>query len=137
MNRHLVVIMSSFSAIAPRQLLLDNSSCIVLLPSIHGHMRYPNKLHPCNDALPYYRPSDPHGKDCSYNPIAFPPSMEVRCGKCGICKDQSSAMDIRVAGLRNSPAHYAFMARVTRLEAEHFNRQSIRPRLNQGFPNGF
>ena len=22
---------------------------------------------------------DVHGKDCSYNPIAFPPSMEVRC----------------------------------------------------------
>ncbi len=28
---------------------------------------------------------DPHGKDCSYNPVAFPPSMEVRCGKCGKC----------------------------------------------------
>ncbi len=24
--------------------------------------------------------ADPHGKDCSYNPIAFPPSMEVRVG---------------------------------------------------------
>jgi hypothetical protein len=23
-----------------------------------------------------------HGKDYSYNPVAFPPSMEVRCGKC-------------------------------------------------------
>jgi hypothetical protein len=20
-----------------------------------------------------------HGKDCSYNPLAFPPSLEVRC----------------------------------------------------------
>ncbi len=41
----------------------------------------------------------------------------------------------RVAELRNSPAHYAFMARVPRLESEHFNRQSVRPRLNQRFPN--
>ena len=24
-----------------------------------------------------------HGKDCSYNPIAFPPSMEVRCNLLG------------------------------------------------------
>ena len=24
-----------------------------------------------------------HGKDCSYNPIAFPPSMEVRCNLVG------------------------------------------------------
>ncbi len=30
---------------APRQPLLDNRSCVVLLPSIHGHMRCPNKLH--------------------------------------------------------------------------------------------
>ncbi len=37
--------------IAPRQLLLDNCSCVVLLPSIHGHMHCPNKLHPCNDAF--------------------------------------------------------------------------------------
>ena len=29
--------------------------------------------------------ADPHGKDCSYNPVAFPPSMEVRSGKCGKC----------------------------------------------------
>ena len=41
MNRHLAIKMSCFSVIAPRQLLL----------------RCPNKLHPCNDALPYYRPS--------------------------------------------------------------------------------
>jgi hypothetical protein len=34
---------------------------------------------------------DPQGKDCSYNPIAFPPSMEVRCGECGKCKEQFSA----------------------------------------------
>jgi hypothetical protein len=26
-----------------------------------------------------------HGKDCSYNPIAFPPSMEVRCNLLGQC----------------------------------------------------
>ena len=67
-----------------RYLLLGNSSCIalipyvlyicvVLLPSIrptwkwevrkmqgaifrHGHMHCPNKLHPCNDVLPYYLP---------------------------------------------------------------------------------
>ena len=50
------------SATAPRQLLLGNCSCVTLIPyvlyicivllaSIHGHMRYPNKLHPCNDAL--------------------------------------------------------------------------------------
>ena len=26
-----------------------------------------------------------HGKDCSYNPIAFPPSMEVRCNLVGQC----------------------------------------------------
>jgi len=44
------------------------------------------------------------------------------------------SMDIRVAALRNSPAHYAFMARAPRLEPEHFNRQSVRPRLNQRFP---
>ena len=41
MNRHLAIKMSCFSVIAPRQLLL----------------RCPNKLHPCNDALPYYLPS--------------------------------------------------------------------------------
>ena len=33
---------------------------------------------------------DPHGKDCSYNPVAFPPSMEVRCEECGKCKEQIS-----------------------------------------------
>ena len=26
-----------------------------------------------------------HGKDCSYSPIAFPPSMEVRCNLGGQC----------------------------------------------------
>ena len=26
-----------------------------------------------------------HGKDCSYNPIAFPPSMEVRYNLVGQC----------------------------------------------------
>ena len=30
--------------------------------------------------------ADHHGKDCSYNPVAFPPSMEVRCGECGKCR---------------------------------------------------
>ncbi len=30
--------------------------------------------------------ADPHGKDCSYNPVAFAPSMEGRCGKCGKCR---------------------------------------------------
>ena len=28
-----------------------------------------------------------HGKDCSYNPIAFPPSMEVRCNLLGNAGD--------------------------------------------------
>ncbi len=28
----------------------------------------------------------PHGKDCSYNPLAFPPSMEGRCGRYD-CRD--------------------------------------------------
>jgi len=37
----------------------------------------------------------------------------------------------RVAELRNSPA----ITRVPRLEPEHFNRQSIRPRLNQRLPS--
>jgi hypothetical protein len=36
----------------------------------------------------------------------------------------------RVAELRHSPA----ITGVPRLEAEHFNRQSVRPRLNQRFP---
>ena len=27
-----------------------------------------------------------HGKDCSYNPIAFAPSMEVRCNLVGQCR---------------------------------------------------
>ena len=27
-----------------------------------------------------------HGKDCSYNPIAFPPFMEVRCNLLGQCR---------------------------------------------------
>ena len=27
-----------------------------------------------------------HGKDCSYNPIAFPPSMQVRCNLVGQCR---------------------------------------------------
>ena len=39
-----------------RQLLLgncvlDNCSCIVLLPAIHGSMRYPNTVHPWTYAL--------------------------------------------------------------------------------------
>jgi len=36
----------------------------------------------------------------------------------------------RVVELRNSPA----ITCVPRLEPEHFNRQSVRPRLNQRFP---
>ncbi len=43
------------STIAPRQLLL----------------RYPNKLHPCNDALSYYRPS----MDICSRPLLWPPGM--------------------------------------------------------------
>ncbi len=39
----------------------------------------------------------------------------------------------RVAELRNSPA----ITRIPRLEPEHFNRQSVRPRLNQRFPGLF
>ncbi len=35
------------SSTAPRQLLLGNSSCIALLPSIHGHMQYLHFHHPC------------------------------------------------------------------------------------------
>ena len=46
------------------------------IPSIHGHNRTAF-LAPCGN--------DPHGKDCSYNPIAFPPSMEVRCNLLGQC----------------------------------------------------
>ena len=53
---------------------------------------------PWTHGLHYYRPSDPHGKDCSYNPIAFPPSMEVRRGECGKCKEQFSAMDMWLPG---------------------------------------
>jgi hypothetical protein len=81
MNRHIVIKLTCFSVIAPRQLLL----------------RCPNKLLPCNDALLYYRPS----------------------------------MDIYVVKLRNSRA----ITRVPRLEPEYFNRQSVRPRLNQRLLN--
>ena len=70
--------------LASRQPLLGNCS-----------MRYPTTVRTsCTYALPYYRPSDPHGKDCSYNPVAFSPSMEVRCGKCGKCKEQFSTLAI-------------------------------------------
>ncbi len=31
---------------------------------------------------------DVHGRDCSYNPSAFPPSMEVRCRKLGQCRSK-------------------------------------------------
>ena len=34
---------------------------------------------------------DPHGKDSSCNPVAFPPAMEGRCTKYGKCKEQSPA----------------------------------------------
>jgi len=43
------------------------------------------------------------------------------------------SMDIRVAEIRNSPAHYTFMACDPRLEPEYLKRQSVRPRLNQRF----
>ena len=39
----------------------------------------------------------PHGKDCSYNPIAFPPSLVVRCG----------GYDCRDAGGRATPGAVA------------------------------
>ena len=45
------------STTAPRQLLLDNCSCFVLLPYIPGHMRCPTTVHPWTYALSYYRPS--------------------------------------------------------------------------------
>ena len=45
------------STTAPRQLLLDNCSCVVLLPYIPGHMRCPTTVHPWTYALSYYRPS--------------------------------------------------------------------------------
>jgi bacterioferritin-associated ferredoxin len=49
--------------------------------------------------------ADPHGKDCSYNPVAFPPSMEVRCGECGKCREQFSA-DPLMSIIRASFSHY-------------------------------
>ncbi len=42
-------------AIAPRQLLLGN--CSSTTAPRQPLLRCPNKLHPCNDALSYYRPS--------------------------------------------------------------------------------
>ena len=62
-------------------------------------------------ALSYYRPSDPHGR-----------------GKCGICKDQSSAMDICVVKLRNSPA----ITRIPHLKAELLTDNLFDPDLNRG-----
>ena len=72
------------SAIAPRQLLLGNRSCVtllpyilyicvVLLPSIHGHMHcpntirpahmcYPHKSHTANDAISALPPSEVVGR---------------------------------------------------------------------------
>ncbi len=47
-----------------RQGLLLQSCCI---PAIHG-----GQMCRCREA---------HGKDCSCNPIAFPPSMAVRCAR--------------------------------------------------------
>ncbi len=35
-----------------------------------------------------------HGKDCSYNPIAFPPSMEVRCNLLGQCRSYCRGANI-------------------------------------------
>jgi hypothetical protein len=106
MNRHLVVKMFCFSAIAP--------------------------------ALPYYRPS----MDISAHRFAVPalpyyrPSMDISAHRFAVpaLPYYRPSMDICVAELRNSPAHYAFMALIPRLESEHFNRQSVRPRLNQRFP---
>ena len=37
---------------------------------------------------------DPQGRDCSCNPSAFPPSMEVRCGKVEQCR--SNCRDAKV-----------------------------------------
>jgi len=34
---------------------------------------------------------DPQCRDCSCNPTAFPPSMEVRCGKCRFRKEHEPA----------------------------------------------
>ena len=61
MNRHLVVKMSCFSVIAPRQLLLGNCSCVTLLPYvlyicvalisyIHVTMHYSTTVHPTHMA---------------------------------------------------------------------------------------
>ena len=55
------MLMNGRLKIAPRQLLLDNRSCVVLIQSFHGHMRCPNKLHPCNDAFSALPTSDLHG----------------------------------------------------------------------------
>jgi hypothetical protein len=53
--------------------------------------------------------ADPHGKDCSYNPVAFPPSMEVRCGKCEKGKQRFSAMELCL--LRTSYVHNSALLR--------------------------
>ncbi len=53
--------------------------------------------------------ADPHGKDCSYNPVAFPPFMEVRSGKCRNCicpwMDGSRAMQEQLPRSRFLSVH--------------------------------
>ena len=49
-----------------------------------------------------------HGKDCSYNPIAFPPSMEVRCNLVGQCRSNCRGASHRpdsLTFLQNSALH--------------------------------
>jgi hypothetical protein len=53
------------------------------VPTILLHFLHPWKsdVGSAENAWSNFLPTH-HGKDYSYNPVAFPPSMEVRCGKC-------------------------------------------------------
>jgi len=70
--------------IAPRQLLLGNCS-----------MRYLTTTTTDGGSADI---ASLHGKDCSYNPIAFPPSMEVRCNLVGQCR--SNYLPVRPVNMR-------------------------------------
>ena len=77
----------------------------------HRHFRHPWRSYSGNAWLP--------GKDCSCNPVAFPPSMEVICNLPGqgisFCRGAFSD--------KNSATHFPFFARRNQIK------QTLYPRI--------